>query len=50
MRMMPLCAALVVWAGAANAGELRWEQDFESARKRSVAEGKLLFIDLWADW
>lgn len=50
MRMMPLCAAMVVWAGTATAGELRWEKDLETARKKSVAEGKLLFIELWADW
>jgi hypothetical protein len=40
---------MVVWAGTATAGELKWEKDFDSARKRSLAEGKLLFIDIWAD-
>ena len=29
---------------------LRWEHDLASAQKRAKQEGKLLFVDVWAEW
>ena len=50
MHTVPFWAALVLLAGNVAAGEIRWERNFDSARKRSIKEGKLLFIDFDADW
>jgi hypothetical protein len=50
MHTVPFWAALALFAGNVVAGEIRWERSFDSARARSVKEGKLLFIDFDADW
>jgi len=29
---------------------LRWEKDFETAKRRAAREGKMVMVDFWADW
>ena len=50
MHTVTFWAALALFAGIATAGEIRWERSFDSARAKSIKEGKLLFIDFDADW
>ena len=48
MRLLPallLCTVNLV--AAAPAG---WEYDLGSAQKRAAKEGKLIFVDVWAEW
>jgi len=41
--------AVFLIASAATAG-VNWERDFEKAKTRAVREGKLLFVDIYAEW
>lgn len=50
MRAFVTALALACWTGVASAGEVAWERDYEEAKARSTREGKLLFIDFYADW
>lgn len=54
-------ALLLAVAGAASvlvpngasveaAGALRWEKDFNAARTRARAEGRIVMVDFWAAW
>jgi hypothetical protein len=47
--MVRILAMGVLLAAAARA-DIRWEQDFERAKARALAEDKLIFIDFYADW
>ncbi len=46
---MPLLwtASLITLAAHAAPG---WEQDLTAAKARAAKEGKLLFVDIWAEW
>ena len=51
-RVRPLaivfCLTGALAAGAASG--LRWEKDYQTARARARAEGKLVMVDFWASW
>ena len=44
-----LAAALSMLVSATDAG-IAWEQDFEKAKRKAAAEGKLLYLDFYTDW
>ena len=41
---------VLVLAGTVHAGGIRWERSLEAAKTRAAAEGKLLYVDIYADW
>ena len=36
--------------GSTAQADIAWEKDFEKAKRRAAAEGKLLFLDFYTDW
>ncbi|MEI6593675.1 MAG: thioredoxin family protein [Holophagaceae bacterium] len=48
MRLPSLLLALSLPLAAQSA--LVWEHDLANAQKRAKKEGKLLFVDVWAEW
>ena len=41
---------VLLLAGMAHAGGIKWETSLAAATKKAAAENKLLYIDIYTDW